>query len=104
MGKRILIPFIAIALMFALVVPVAAQQTAVRGNLAGTVSDATGAVIPDAKVTVTGAQDTRSTTTDAEGRFTVQGLLPGRYDVKVEKQGFKVADLKAVEVVIGKTA
>lgn len=103
MQKRILIPFVAL-LMFALVLPATAQQTAVRGNLAGTVSDTTGAVIPDAKITARGAQDTRTAMTDSEGRFNIQGLIPGRYDLKVEKQGFKVAELKSVEVVIGKTA
>jgi hypothetical protein len=103
MGKRSLFVVVALSLMFALVVPVWAQQTAVRGNLAGTVSDTTGAVIPEAQVTLTGAQDRRTATTNSEGRFTVQGLIPGRYDVKVEKQGFKVAEVKAVEVVIGRT-
>jgi hypothetical protein len=59
--------------------------------IVGQVTDATGAVVPDASVTVTN-QDTglkRSSKTDDGGRFNFPQLKPGVYLVKVEAQGFQ---------------
>ena len=68
--------------------------------LSGTVTDATGAVVPDAKVTI------RNTATLAEhtinsnesGFFTLTNLAPGDYNVRVEKAGFEVTNLSAVRL------
>ncbi len=40
-----------------------AQESAVKGNLGGTVADATGAVVPKAKVTLTGPTGNMTTST-----------------------------------------
>ncbi len=56
----------------------------------GVVVDATGAVLPNAQVSltpVTGAAQT--TTTDATGTFRFEGVLPGRYDVRITFEGFQ---------------
>jgi hypothetical protein len=62
-----------------------------RGNITGTVTDSTGAIVPGAKVTVThtatNIQNTM-TTTDA-GLFNLVALQVGQYSVRVEKEGFK---------------
>jgi len=81
-----------------------AQESAVKGNLGGVVVDSTGAVIPGAKVTLTGPTGNINLTSDNEGNFLFTRLNPGMYAVKVEKQGFKAADVKNVEVAIGRTA
>ena len=76
----------------AILVPVAIvgqDQSAVTGSLNGTVMDTTGAAIPDATVTVTGPQGTRTEHTDNLGRFTAANLNPGFYDVKVAKHGLR---------------
>ena len=60
------------------------------GTILGTVTDATGAVIPGAKVTVTnmGTNQARETSTDANGRYVVTLLPVGRYSIKVNATGF----------------
>ncbi len=61
-----------------------------NGQLTGTVTDQSGAVVPSATVTVknlgTGAQ--RTTTTAGNGTYSVPSLPPSRYEVTVEKAGF----------------
>ena len=79
------------------------QLSATRGGLGGVITDKSGAIIPDAKVTVTGASDHRVVTTDSAGRFTASDLTPGMYSVEVEKAGFQKQTAKNLEVVINKT-
>src|SRR3954471_5717983 len=79
-------------------------ESSVRGNLAGTVVDSSGAVVTGAKVTINGATGTKSDTTNQDGQFLFPLLTPGFYSVKVEKGSFKTADVKGIEVVTGKTS
>lgn len=76
------------------------DQSAVTGALNGEVKDPTGAVIPDATVTIIGPQGTLSTKTDNLGRFTATTLRPGYYDVKVEKAGFGTVQARHNEVTV----
>src|SRR5688500_14292696 len=73
--------------------PAAAQSD--RGTLTGTVQDASGAVVPGAKVTLTNTQTgvSFSAPTNDAGDFTVPQLQPGVYNVRVEKDGFRPATL-----------
>jgi hypothetical protein len=80
-----------------------AQETAVKGNISGVVMDATGAVVPGAKVTLTEPTGTRTATSDTEGKFSFPLLTPAAYSVKVEKEGFRAAEFKVVQVTTGKT-
>lgn len=70
------------------VIPARGQQS--KASLTGSVTDSSGAVVPDAKVTAAD-QDTGfvlSTVTSHDGSYTLPLLPPGRYTVTVEKQGF----------------
>jgi hypothetical protein len=62
-----------------------------RGTISGTIKDQQGAVIPGATVTATNTQTQQSstTTTNGSGFYTFPNLLPGRYDIAAELQGFK---------------
>src|SRR5437762_8836709 len=82
----------------------ASAESAVRGNLAGSVLDPSSALVQGAKVTLSGPMGKRSVATDQEGRFLFQVLVPGFYSVNVEKQGFKSTDVKGIEVVTGRTS
>ena len=64
---------------------------AVYGSIYGTVTDTTGAVIPNATVVVTDAAKGTSVTvqSNGSGEFTADHLIPDTYDVKVSAQGFK---------------
>jgi outer membrane receptor protein involved in Fe transport len=64
---------------------------AVTGTLLGTVQDSSGAVVPNANVTLTneGTNVTDKTVTGPQGFFTFPNLNPGEYSVGVEAQGFK---------------
>src|SRR5208283_1089610 len=69
----------------------------------GQVSDATGAAVPNATVTVTN-KDTglrRSASTDDSGRFNFPQLKPGIYTVKVEAEGFEPQQNDAVSSALG---
>ena len=61
------------------------------GEIDVIVSDATEAVVSDARVTITGAETgavVRTLDTNVSGIAAVPLLNPGTYDVKVEKEGF----------------
>ena len=62
-----------------------------NATLSGQVTDASGAYIPQAIVTITSVdrQISSSDHTDDSGRYSFASLLPGNYDLKVEAQGFK---------------
>jgi hypothetical protein len=71
-----------------------------HGNLRGTVTDATGAVISGATVTVTeaAARDTRTVQTDEKGNYAVGGLAPGNYKVEANAPGFKKLRLEGIPI------
>ena len=62
-----------------------------RGTLSGTIKDEQGAVMPGVTVTArnTQTQQVVTTVTDGTGFYTFPNLLPGRYDILAELQGFK---------------
>ncbi|HEV2486471.1 MAG TPA: carboxypeptidase-like regulatory domain-containing protein [Terracidiphilus sp.] len=70
----------------------AAAQLAGQGSLQGTVTDSTGAVIPNATVTLTNtATNVRSVQqSSSAGFYNISPLVPGTYSVQVVAQGFKM--------------
>src|SRR5688500_1756560 len=80
---------------------VLAQQAA--GTLRGQVSDEFGGVIVGATVTVTDASGkAKSAVTDSDGAFTVAGLAPGRYGVRVFSTGFAPFENPEVDIKPGR--
>jgi hypothetical protein len=71
---------------------------AARGTITGTVSDASGAVIPGVEVTATnvGTGIARTAVTTDTGLYRVTNLAPGQYTVKASLTGFKTAISEAV--------
>src|SRR5579864_2603940 len=71
-----------------------------RGGISGTVSDASGAVVPNAAVTITniGTNQTRKTQTSNIGTFSAQDLEPVVYRIVVEANGFKKEVIDNVKV------
>ena len=94
-----------VALSALLLCSVAFAQTSVsNGSISGTVTDATGAVVPNAKVTMTGPTgQTVHATTSGAGTYSSGALVPGAYSVRAEAKGFKTTQL-SVDVQVNNTA
>jgi hypothetical protein len=78
-------------LLIALVLPASLHAQETRAKITGRVTDTSKATVPGASVTVTDVARgrTASTTTNDQGLFLVNYLLPGTYTVVVELAGFK---------------
>lgn len=83
----------------------AAQGVGTSGDIRGTARDITGAVVPNATVTVTDDQTgfKRAVTTNASGEYQVTGLPPATYQVTATANGFASVVSKGVVVEIGQT-
>ncbi|MSO19431.1 MAG: TonB-dependent receptor [Acidobacteria bacterium] len=101
--RRLVFGFV---LAFAMLLCGTARIHAQTATLSGTITDSSGAVIPDAQATVanseTGAQ--RVVTSDAQGRFTAPQLQPGRYQVTVSKEGFETLVSTGIALTVGQEA
>ncbi|MGB8832027.1 MAG: carboxypeptidase-like regulatory domain-containing protein, partial [Candidatus Sulfotelmatobacter sp.] len=61
---------------------VVAQTSVSTGSIAGNITDASGAVLPNAKVTVTGPTgQTLRAVSNGSGGYSIGGLIPGAYSV-----------------------
>ncbi len=80
--------------------PLLAQLTQ---SIQGLVTDASGAVIAGAKVTITNEAMgvSQSVQTNETGNYTFPTVLVGNYDIKCEMQGFKTEAVKALRVETG---
>lgn len=83
----------------------ASAQSLIAGDISGTVSDPTSAVVPNVTVNLTslstGAK--QSTTTNPEGTFRFSLLKPGRYEISVNHPGFAKL-VTNVDVAVGQTS
>jgi len=77
--------------------PMAYAQSNISGDFVGTVTDASGAAVPNAEVTVTSNDrgEIKKVMTDRVGDFRVPLLSPGGYKVSVSAQGFDTATVVA---------
>ena len=66
---------------------------AVYGTIVGTVTDATGAAVANAKITITdtGRDVTQNTTSNESGNYSQRFLIAGKYRIRVESEGFKAS-------------
>jgi len=80
-----------------------AEAQIVRGAVAGTVRDATGAMVAGATITVANADTniSRSAVTDEVGFFRIAAVEPGRYSLRVAKAGFATVEHKDIVVRTG---
>jgi hypothetical protein len=92
----------ALAFCVALLAPAAlwAQTT---GSLHGQVTDPSGAAIPNASVTLTGPNNTvKVGQTDNSGNYTVNGLAPGQYMLRVMAPGFTLFEKPGLDLAPGR--
>jgi hypothetical protein len=95
----------AAAILLVTAAGVLVAQTASTGALTGTVTDPTGAVVPNVSVTLTSADtaQTRTTTTGADGTYRFTLLPPGNYRVGFAANGFKTVEVPSVTVNVTET-
>lgn len=75
------------------------------GTISGHVTDATGAVVPGATITLTNTATSgvRSTVSTSSGDYTFPSVLVGTYELKVEHQGFKTATSKNLQLQVAQS-
>ncbi len=76
------------------------------GDLVGTVKDQSGALLPNASITVKAESTgvTSTLTAGSSGDFHVSNLLPDKYDITVSSPGFAPATIRGVLVELNKTS
>ena len=94
---------ILVTLLFSLMVGVVAHAQVTGATLAGTVNDASGAVVAGAQVSIkdnaTGL--TRDVTSDSSGLYSAPNLSPGTYEVRVSAKGFSTAVQSGLTLSVG---
>jgi hypothetical protein len=93
LSKLLQAPWLALALLLATLAPVSAAfaQTGGQGAVEGTVTDPSGAVVPNASVSATNQASGVVTTrpSSSGGLFSINPLIPGTYTVSVTAAGFQ---------------
>src|SRR5580704_8191897 len=89
-----------VALFFAALSQLMGQDV---GTLTGTVTNAAGAAVPQANISIKSNSSgfSQSVITDASGNFTISNLPPGTYTVTVEVSGFKRLSQENVQILAG---
>ena len=103
--KRFVYQFLFLSIWLPATFTFSALGQTVTGSLVGHIEDATGAVVPGARVTITevSRNTTREITTNDEGNYSIGSLEPGVYRVEVEQANFKKFVRENVEVAINTT-
>ena len=99
---KLIRPLLFLSILCALSAGAVFAQT--TGSLSGTVTDVNGAVVVGATVTVippSGVQNQRMYTVNAKGEYSVTGLAPGKYTVKVFANKFELYENAEVEIATG---
>lgn len=84
---KLFIGLVAMVVCVGMQLPAQSTETA---SLRGTVTDPSGASVPNALVQLRGPGGEKRATTDIGGRYALEGLTPGKYQVRVIARGFSV--------------
>src|SRR5215472_13865526 len=95
--KRLITGVLALLVVAFMIAPSLMAQSLVSGDLTGTITDPSGAVVPGATVTLknTATGATRTVTSSAAGAYRFSLLPPGSYSVSASAQGFSKAEATA---------
>ena len=81
----------------------AQQPSASTAGIRGEVTDPSGASIPGAVATATGQGIKREANADEQGRYSLAGLPPGKYTVRVTAEGFTPFEARNLNAEAGRT-
>jgi hypothetical protein len=101
---KTLVCALTLTISFSFAVPTVAVAQTFRGGINGSVTDSTGAVLPQAVVTATNEATTLAykTTSSGAGVFSFQDLPPGSYLIEITARGLQKTQFKSVVVLAGK--
>jgi len=96
-AKKLITGILSVLVVAAVMAPSLMAQSLVSGDLTGTVTDPSGAVLSGATVMLKSdaTGQTRTTTTGSNGNYRFSLLAPGNYTVSVNMQGFSKSETKA---------
>src|ERR1700733_6851769 len=94
-----------VMLAFTLVLSSSVHAQVSGATLTGTVTDASGAVVANAKVSIKNRDTdvTRDVTTDSSGLYSAPNLQPGIYDITAEAPGFSTSVQTGLTLTVGAT-
>lgn len=97
-------PLLALSALFLLLSPVYAQK--ITGTISGIITDPSGAVVPDATVTITNTETglIRTATSSSSGEYSAPDLPPGIYKVVITHANFKESVTDKVELHVSSMA
>ena len=92
-----------VALAFALLIASNLHAQVVGATLSGTVADTSGAVMPQAHVSIKNVATgiTRAVTADSAGFYTAPNLLPGSYEITISARGFRTQVRTGITLTVG---
>ncbi len=96
-AKKLIIGILSVLVIAAVMAPSLMAQSQVSGDMTGTVTDPSGAVLSGAMVTLKSdaSGQTRTTTTGSNGNYRFSLLAPGNYTVSVSAPNFSKSEIKA---------
>ncbi len=95
--------FLTVVVCLTLVVAAFGQSSAGTGSVLGVVTDPSGAVVPEAAITVRNVDTnvSRNVTSNEAGRYEVVALQPGEYEIRVVKPGFATLVRSGITLSVG---
>jgi Carboxypeptidase regulatory-like domain len=96
---------LALTLLLALFVPAMMAQSSGTSGLTGTITDPSGAAVPNVTVTLTSNStgQVRNTTTGTDGAYKFSLLPPGDYKIRFAASGFKTAEIASIVLNVTET-
>ena len=102
-AQRFLLPLCLFSAVLIAVVTQPSQAQVAGATLSGTVTDPSGAAIPNAQISIknTATGLVTNTTTNGQGFYSVPNLLPGPYEITIQSTGFSTAVQPNVTLAVG---
>jgi hypothetical protein len=101
--KKFAIVIVFAALGLSLLIPVPVWAQVAGATLSGTITDTSGAAIPQVSVSIKNVATgiTTSSVANSSGFYTATNLLPGSYEIRVSVPGFTTMVRSGVNLTVG---